>query len=122
MSGYELTKTRLIQSVWEGILTGAEETPQIAATHRGTVIAELELTRLDDGNWSVRIPIPAEAIADGIQTIVMTDMRDGTQIGHLTLLAGDAIDSDIRAEIDLLRAELDLLKRAFRRHCVETGA
>jgi hypothetical protein len=27
---------------------------------------------------------------------------------------------DIRAEMDLLRAELDLLKQAFRRHCVET--
>jgi hypothetical protein len=26
----------------------------------------------------------------------------------------------LRAEVDLLRAELDMLKRAFRRHCVET--
>jgi hypothetical protein len=30
------------------------------------------------------------------------------------------LDEDIRAEVDLLRAELDLLKRAFRRHCSET--
>ena len=32
----------------------------------------------------------------------------------ITLLAGDAMSEDVRAEIDLLRAELDLLKRAFR--------
>ena len=35
-------------------------------------------------------------------------------------LAGEALAHDIRAEIDLLRAELDMLKRAFRRHCLET--
>jgi hypothetical protein len=37
-----------------------------------------------------------------------------------TLIAGDVLGDDIRAEVDLLRAELDMLKRAFRRHCVET--
>ena len=29
--------------------------------------------------------------------------------------------SILAAELALLRAELDLLKRAFRRHCIETG-
>jgi len=27
----------------------------------------------------------------------------------------------MRVEMDLLRAELDMLKRAFRRHCLETS-
>ena len=31
------------------------------------------------------------------------------------LLAGEALDDDLRAEIDLLRAEIDLIKREFRR-------
>jgi hypothetical protein len=31
------------------------------------------------------------------------------------------LEEDIRAEVSLLRAELDLLKRAFRRHCAETA-
>jgi hypothetical protein len=30
------------------------------------------------------------------------------------------MEDDLRAEVDLLRAELDMLKRAFRRHCLET--
>jgi hypothetical protein len=31
------------------------------------------------------------------------------------------MEDDLRAEVDLLRAELDMLKRAFRRHCLETA-
>ncbi|MDA8740151.1 hypothetical protein N9M73_03340 [Rhodobacteraceae bacterium] len=41
-------------------------------------------------------------------------------LARFTLIGGDLVDQDLRAEIDLLRAELDLLKRAFRRHCADT--
>jgi hypothetical protein len=43
-------------------------------------------------------------------------------LASFAFLAGDALSEDIRAEMDLLRDELDMLKRAFRRHCVETAA
>lgn len=46
---------------------------------------------------------------------------DGTQLGHFTLITGVALGDDIRVEMELLRAELDMLKRAIRRHCVETA-
>jgi hypothetical protein len=59
------------------------------------------------------VPIPADAIADGIQTFVIVDAADDTRLGDFTLIAGDAATDD-------LRAELDLLKRAFRRHCQDT--
>jgi hypothetical protein len=35
-------------------------------------------------------------------------------------MAGEVLSDDFRSEVSLLRAELDLLKRAFRRHCLET--
>ena len=66
------------------------------------------------------VPIPPDAIADGVQTLLIIDASRKEQIGHITLLAGDVLGDDIRAEMDLLRAELDMLKRAFRRHCLET--
>jgi len=44
----------------------------------------------------------------------------GDKLGHFTIITGVAMEDDIRAEMDLLRAELDMLKRAFRRHCLET--
>ena len=44
----------------------------------------------------------------------------GTKLGHFSIIAGEALGEDLHAEVELLRAELDMLKRAFRRHCLET--
>ena len=41
-------------------------------------------------------------------------------LDSFALMSGDALSYDIRAEMTLLREELDMLKRAFRRHCLET--
>ena len=55
-----------------------------------------------------------------MQTYLVADAATG-EPRLLRLVAGEALAHDLRAEIDLLRAELDMLKRAFRRHCLETG-
>jgi len=122
MSSYVLTKTKMRQGVWEGIVTNAgSDEPQLEATHLGTAVAGMSLTQNDRADrWALRIPVPSEAIADGVQTILINDTRAATQIGSVTLVAGEALGEDMRAEVDLLRAELDMLKRAFRRHCLET--
>ena len=57
---------------------------------------------------------------DGTPVVVETK-TSGVLLGHVTLIADEALGDDIRAEMDLLRAELDMLKRAFRRHSRETG-
>jgi hypothetical protein len=56
---------------------------------------------------------------DGVQTFVIQNA--GQTLGSFSIVSGRPLDHDLRSEIDLLRAELDLLKRAFRRHCVETA-
>ena len=50
---------------------------------------------------------------------VIEDAATGDALAHETIFAGELVEDDIRAEVSLLRAELDLLKRAFRRHCSE---
>ena len=45
----------------------------------------------------------------------------GVGCGGPMRIAGEAVSDDLRAEVELLRAELDMLKRAFRRHCLETA-
>lgn len=123
MSTLQLTKTIMRQGVWQGIVTQTGTgVPQIEVTHQERPLPDVSLTR--DGTaeaWTLSFPIPADAIADGVQTLVIRDKLADTRLGHVTLLAGDELDADIRAELDLLRAELDLLKRAFRRHCLEAG-
>jgi hypothetical protein len=119
----ELTKTRLAGGIWEGELTApADSAPTLAVTHLGEALDGVTLDPQGPGRWLVRIAIPVGVLADGVQTILVADAATGDRLGRIVLIAGDALDDDLRADVDLLRAELDMLKRAFRRHCVETGA
>jgi hypothetical protein len=125
MTNLVLTKTQMRQGVWEGILTGASEggpLPKLDVTHQGTHVQDVAIAALEAGaGHSVRIPIPPEAIADGLQTLLIADSDTDEQLGAITLMAGEALGDDLRVEVDLLRAELDMLKCAFRRHCLETS-
>ena len=125
MSRFELTKTRMVNGVWEGILTRAEASdgePDVQVLHMDQPVPNVEVVPNGDaGNWVLKVPVPSHAIADGVQTFAMFDAADDSKLGHFTVLAGEALADDIRAEVALLRAELDMLKRAFRRHCLETS-
>ena len=122
MSELTLTKTRMISGVWEGVLTGVVGTdaPDLKVTHFGNPVPDVSVLQ-ESGNWFVRIPVPRESVADGMQTFVITDTATDTVLNSFALYAGDALAEDIRAEMDLLRAELDMLKQAFRRHCLEVA-
>jgi hypothetical protein len=125
MSAFELSKTRLFEGVWEGVLTSLEDTvrqPDLGVTHLEKALSDLTLTETGEfGQWHLRIPIPVELIGDGAQTFLIFDKETGETLDSFTIIAGDAVTDDIRSEVALLRAELDLLKRAFRHHCVETS-
>lgn len=119
-----LTKTRIASGIWEGILSTLPDiTPEISVTHLETELADVQLSKLDDDPslWLLRIPIPPELLADGVQTFLITDKISGDHLSDFTVVTGEPLESDVRGELDLLRAELDMLKRAFRRHCVETS-
>lgn len=123
MSALTVTKTRLFQGVWEGLVTGsaAGVRPSIAVTHLEQPVSGAELLEAGQGaDWLLRIPVPRQALSDGIHTFLIRDADTGETLDSFAILAGEALADDIRAEMDLLREELDLLKRAFRRHCLET--
>ena len=124
MTDLTLTKTRLFEGVWEGVLTYAGEgnfQPEVEVTHLQHALSAVEVVeKPEEGIWILRVPIPAELISDGMQTFVITDKRSGETLESFAVLSGDALSHDIRSEMALLREELDLLKRAFRRHCLET--
>ncbi|MGQ0566579.1 MAG: hypothetical protein ACT4OK_16110 [Gemmobacter sp.] len=122
MAEMVLTKTRIRAGVWEGVLTGTGPSPRIEAQHLGQPVPGLTVTPLPDraGDHAVRLPIPPDLLTEGVQTFTFRDPATDTTLAHFTIVTGVALDDDIRAEVDLLRAELDMLKRAFRRHCLET--
>ena len=109
-----LSKTRLHGGIWEGWLTGAPGRLEIEATHLGTPLPGVEMTPAE-GGIAVRVPLPAALLSDGLQTVLLTDRETGTVLTSIAILCGDALDHDIRAEVDLMRSELDLIKRALRR-------
>jgi hypothetical protein len=124
MSDLTLTKTLMRNGVWEGVITSTGDTavrPDITVMYLDQPVEKTELKEGPDaGQWTLQIPVPTHAIADGVQTFVVFDKVDSSKLAYFTLIAGDPLADDMRAEIELLRAELDMLKRAFRRHCLET--
>lgn len=126
MSDYTITKTRFFAGVWEGVVTGGsnlDSMPEIEVSHLGQPIAQ-ELTANPDkkGVWDMRIPVDPSLLSDGVQVFLISDKETGENLGSFTIITGEPLEDDIRAETELLRAELDMLKRAFRRHCLATSA
>lgn len=115
---------RLRAGVWEGVLDVGHggAAPGIEVLHLGERLDGVTVTPDPDapGRYAVAVPIPAEMLSDGLQTFVIRDAGRGETLSSLAVLAGAPLEEDLRAEIALLRAELELLQRAFRRHCRET--
>ncbi len=126
MSDLKLVKTRIQAGIWEGVLMGGlgtGEAPEIEVTHLGEPVQTVAISAdaKNPGAWTVKIAIPPETLTDGVQTYLIADKETGEKLGSFTVVTGEPLEDDIRGELDLLRAELDMLKRAFRRHCVDTG-
>ncbi|MBK1634974.1 hypothetical protein CKO19_04430 [Rhodovulum adriaticum] len=126
MTALTLTHTRLRAGVWECVVdipTGSEP-PRIEITHLDKPLDGVVLVPEAEtpGRYTLAAPIPSELLSDGVQTFLVRDADSGATLDSFAIVTGMPLDQDLRAEIDLLRAELDMLKKAFRRHCVETMA
>lgn len=117
-----LTRVRLAGGRYEGVLT-APAGAGLEAVLEGRVIAAAEVSSdsARPDSWRIAVDLPAEVISDGVSVISLRSTVSGAVLDRVTLMAGDPLDEDIRAEVALLRDELELLKQAFRRHCATTG-
>jgi len=124
MSNLKLTKTVISAGKWEGLLSGVDSNtpPMICAMLHDQIIEDIEPTSLDGSqDFHVAFSIPADGICEGVQTFLFVDAESRETLAHFSMVAGDVLADDLRAEIDLLRAELDMFKRVFRQHCIETS-
>lgn len=106
--------------IWEVEIAAASVPALEIHTDLGDQLAP-EILSKDDGTIRVRFAVPPGLLGDGIQTLVLLEPTSGTVLDALQITAGEVPDDDMRAEMALLRAEIDLLKKAFRRHCAETS-
>jgi len=124
MSALTLSKIRFRSGIWEGWIENAPTSGGAPEISVRVLDREVEGVKLAEGetpgSWALSIPVPVEAVGDGVQSFVIYDTAANVKLGDFTLIAGEPLADDLRAEVELLRAELDMLKRAFRRHCLET--
>ena len=122
MTAFTLTKNRLNAGIWEGTLKGpADLSPILVLRHNDEIVPGLMVEDAGPGIWNVRVPVPADRINDDVQTFAIVDDSSDTILARFTVFAGEQLSDWLQVEVDLLRAELDILKRAFRKHCVETA-
>ena len=117
-NGVSLTGGRIAAGVWEGVLNGTRDpVANLEVTHLGSPLAGVQQIPGADGEIIVRVPIPLEVLNEGVQTFVVS--AGAAMLAQFTVIAGDVLEDDLRSEIDLMRAELEILKRAFRRQFAE---
>ena len=121
MSEAKLNASGIRNGYWEGeVVTTDDAPPALEILHMNQNLDGVEIAPAGEaGHWRVRVPIPAATLNEGVQTFLIQHGASGNRIGEFTIIAGVPLEDDIRAEIGLLRAELDILKKSFRRHCVD---
>jgi hypothetical protein len=122
MSEENLVQLRLQNGVYEGILT-SPVMPELELVQGGAVIAVARVVPDADrpGCYRVTADLPSTVLSEGVQVVSFRSTHNGDILARLTFMSGSLLDEDIRAEVALLRDELEMLKRAFRQHCVATN-
>lgn len=107
--------------VWHGIIHAADP-PAIEIRHPGGTL-EPQLSERINGQadrWRVDVALPADLLEEGVRSFLVIDVAGGRTLQTLTLSAGVPLHEDLIAEVASLRAELEVLKAAFRRHARES--
>ena len=120
-SRMKLTQTRIANGIWEGVLTGAGRPTSLEALHQGRKLDGLTAVAVKGqaGSYAVQLALPASVLSEGVQTVLI--QAEGEVLASFSIVAGEPLEEALRAEVSQLRGELDLLKRAFRRHVADTA-
>lgn len=114
------TPDPLTDGIWSGALRASSAPARVVLIHHGAVLAEADVAATGDDLWRISVALPSSVLSDGMQTLLLATDENGTEVlDRLTVVAGKPLEQDILAEITLLRDELDLLKREFRRLATE---
>ncbi|MRX50629.1 hypothetical protein GI374_09250 [Paracoccus sp. S-4012] len=101
--------------VWQGVWHAPEAPGAVGLIHAGERVGAAEVEPLDAGRWRITARLPADLLTLGTSCLMLMAGEPGTRlIAALPLHVGAGEEPDLRAEMELMRAELDFLKREFR--------
>jgi hypothetical protein len=115
---WTLQRTHVQAGQYQAVLTGAGDPPVLEARHAGGLLEGLEIREISgaSGEWQVNLSLPPVLMADEVQVVMICDATTGTVLDCVTITTGLDPSEDLLAEMAVMRAELDMLKKAFRRH------
>ena len=120
----QLDKIDFSNGMWRGLFTAEKPaaTPSFSVELNGALVDGVHVSAgHSDREWVIDIPIPNHAIGDGVHTFLIFVEGTTAPVGSFCISAGRAMEYDLQAEVALLREELEILKRAFRRHSHNAG-
>lgn len=107
---------------WHGILRGVpqDSAPIVWVALDGQRISDIIPTPTGSGSeWNVVYDIGSDALNEGILTLHFGIDGNNDILSSFVVFVGDASTDHLLAEVKLLRAELDFLKRSFRKYVVD---
>ena len=110
--------------MWRGLLTAEDSgtSPSFSVELNGAVVKGIRISaRPSDREWVIDVQIPKHAIGDGVYTFLIFVQGISVPVCSFCISAGRAMAYDLQAEVALLWEELEILKRAFRRHIHNAG-
>lgn len=111
----EIVDMRIRRGVCEGrVRGGGDGAPELRFEAGETVLAAPRVSADAEG-WVFALELPGALLDEGARSVLIFDAAADVQIGQFALSVGEALAEDLRAQVAQLRAELDLLKAAFRR-------
>ncbi|SDE57313.1 hypothetical protein SAMN05421538_10846 [Paracoccus isoporae] len=108
---------------WTGLLRRETGPNRVVLAQAGRIIADAEVTEDAPGLWRIEATLPVSSLSDGMQTFSLLGNAGDGKIPHpdcellaeISVTSGQAAEIDLHAELALIRAELDMLKKEFRR-------
>ncbi|MFO6465265.1 hypothetical protein ACK8OR_12795 [Jannaschia sp. KMU-145] len=113
-----LHRAGIVGGTYRGLLTGAGDPPPLELVIGADVTGHLTPAPVD-GGWQVEAELDPSLLTEGTRTVSIRT-GDGAVLDRVTVICGLDAETDLRAELDAMRDELDILKRSFRAHVAST--
>ncbi len=113
MTHAKLVPIRFENGMWEGHLA-TDTAPRIEAWYQGRMLPGVTCDPAE-GGWTLRVPVPVALLSEGIHIVVIRAADSGDILGDFAMIGGTAAADELGAQVELLRAELDMLKQVVRR-------
>lgn len=118
MADLTLTTLGFHAGIWKGRITGPIQN-EIEVLCADETLEGVEIVPDGKNAALISVPILPDHLNEGINTFLVVNKETKAEIGGFGIAIAHCGDDNIRAELKLLRAELNLLKKAFRTHVAD---